>query len=230
MPVQNKRSLEPGDSREQLVARREFLAAGYFLGLANKLTEFVPAAAQSLLDIGCGEGTFTLAMAEAYPSLNVIGLDIAKAGVRMAARSAQIRRVPITYCVASSYGLPILDNSIDVITRIYAPSKDEELRRVLKPKGRLIVVSPGPQHLLGLRQCLYQTVRPHLPPATPKGFRLDDLQEIESSVVIKAGAHALSLLEMTPFAWKMPAEKKQELAAADLVDQLNFQFSCYSPE
>jgi 23S rRNA (guanine745-N1)-methyltransferase len=148
-----------------------------------------------LLDIGCGEGFFTAGIAKRLLATEVFGIDIAKVGVRMAARSSQLQQMNIAYAVASSYALPFLDHSMDVITRIYAPSKDEELARVLKPEGRLILVVPGDQHLLALRTQIYSEVRPHKAPVTPKGFRLVSSHQLCENLNVSAGEDTRALLD-----------------------------------
>ncbi len=61
LPVQFKRSRDPGDSAEMMQARRAFLDAGHYQPLreaiAERLRHYAPA---DLLDIGCGEGYYTL--------------------------------------------------------------------------------------------------------------------------------------------------------------------------
>src|SRR5690606_37217402 len=157
LPAHHKNSREPGDAKQQLLARRQFLTAGFFAPLIPVLYSLIPVSTRTLLDIGCGEGYFTEALRQqmATPDF-VYGIDIAKTGVKLAANS-----YPGNYAVASSFALPLADHSMDVITRIYAPSNDAELHRVLSPKGRVIIVTPGDQHLLGLRKLIYAQVRPH---------------------------------------------------------------------
>ena len=61
LTVDRKHSLHPGDTREMVAARREFLEAGYYAPIAQTLrsllSEFAPDA-QSILDAGCGEGYY----------------------------------------------------------------------------------------------------------------------------------------------------------------------------
>lgn len=68
LPVQHKRSRDPGDSAEMMQARRAFLDAGHYQPLrdavAAKLAALLPAGATSVLDIGCGEGYYTAAFAQ----------------------------------------------------------------------------------------------------------------------------------------------------------------------
>lgn len=228
LPVQNKRSLEPGDAKEQLLARREFLQAGFFDALKNRLSELIPSAAESLLDIGCGEGYFTRSLALARPQAITYGIDIAKAGVKLAAKSAVDKRREV-FAVASSFDLPFADHCMDVVTRIYAPSKDSELWRVIKPGGFLVIVAPAENHLLGLRQRLYEKVRAHAAPPVPEKFNLLAQERLSVGLRLDNGAQVKALLSMTPFAWKMAEGLRAELESQGMVDQLDFLISVYQP-
>ena len=57
LPVQFKRSRDPGDSAEMMQARREFLDAGHYQPLREAVSAYLHTFAPTdLLDIGCGEG------------------------------------------------------------------------------------------------------------------------------------------------------------------------------
>jgi 23S rRNA (guanine745-N1)-methyltransferase len=229
LPVQFKRSLEPGDAKLQLTARRSFLQAGFYANLAQELGGMLPKSTRELLDLGCGEGYFTAAMADRLPDTQVYGIDIAKAGVRMAARTEQktARPRPSIYAVASSFDVPLADQSIDVITRIYAPSKDEELLRLLQPDGLLIIVTPGQEHLLGLRQQIYTKVRPHQESQAPSGFSLVEQKQLLGDLRLAAGDETASLLAMTPFAWRLAPGELERIAKLELVDKTQFVINAY---
>jgi len=224
LPVHYKNSREPGDAKQQLSARREFLSAGYFLPLVAALKEIISSDTESLLDIGCGEGYFTQLLQEHCSSAEVYGLDISKAGVRLAAKG---NKQNLTYIVASSQALPLADESMEVIIRIYAPSKDEELFRVLKPKGQVIIVTPGEQHLLALRQKIYQVIKPHPKPVIPQGFKELKQELVSFPLAIPSGELTAALLTMTPFAWKLSAELLQSSIAEGIGDMAHFQISVY---
>ncbi len=230
LPVHHKHSREPGDAKVQLQSRRQFLQAGFFAPLRHHLQGLLPTSAKSVLDIGCGEGYFTQGIAEALPSAQVYGMDIAKAGVRLAAKTARSTGLDshLVYAVASSFDLPVADASIDVITRIYAPSKDAELYRVMGLNGLLVIVAPGEQHLLELRRRIYREVRPHQITPIPDGFRLIDQQALQADLVIEQPELRAALLDMTPFAWRMSAELKNSLISERFVDQMDFTISLYN--
>ena len=182
LPVQQKNSREPGDARQQLQARQQFLRRGYFDVLLEQLVDLIPSDTASLLDLGSGDGYFSLELQSRLPTTEIIGIDIAKEGARLAAKAARQKHLSTQFCVASNFTLPIMDNSLDVVTRIFAPSKDTELKRVLKAGGHLIIVTPGPGHLLGLRKSLYTEVREHPEPVAPEGFRCLELAQFGDRV------------------------------------------------
>lgn len=130
LPVQHKRSRDPGDSAEMMRARRAFLDAGHYLPLretvAQRLNDILPASATAMLDIGCGEGYYTARFAEVAreKGAQTFGLDVSKVAIRAAAR----RYTDVTFCVASSHRLPFDDASMDAVIRIYAPCKAEGWR------------------------------------------------------------------------------------------------------
>lgn len=224
LPVHHKNSREPGDAKQQLIARRAFLAAGYFAPLVDELKKIIDPNVATLLDIGCGEGYFTSNLHDHCCAADIYGIDIAKAGIRLAAKRSPSK---ITYVVASSHLLPVADSSMDVITRIYAPSKDEELVRVIKPEGQLIIVTPGVQHLIGLRHKIYQVIKPHPKPKTPMGFIGVQQQGISFPLNIPTGELTTALLEMTPFLWKINPELLEQLVAGGIEDCADFQLSVY---
>ena len=59
LPVTQKHSLHPGDTREQVAARRTFLEAGFYEPLAQAVCQAARRYgknAKAILDAGCGEG------------------------------------------------------------------------------------------------------------------------------------------------------------------------------
>lgn len=208
LPVQHKRSRDPGDNGEMIQARREFLDAGHYQPLrdhiAQHLATFSPA---SLLDIGCGEGYYTSAFAQA--AQKTFGLDVSKVAIRIAAK----RYPAVQFCVASSQRLPFDDNSLDAVVRIYAPCNPDELRRVVRPGGQVITATPGPRHLMELKGLIYDEVRLHaLHSEQLPGFRLISTERLAYPMTL-TGQEAVALLQMTPFAWRASQAVWQQLKA-----------------
>ncbi|YCH29034.1 23S rRNA (guanine(745)-N(1))-methyltransferase [Erwinia sp. D4-22] len=211
LPVQHKRSKEPGDSAEMMQARRQFLDAGYYQPLrqhvASLLAQQLPATA-SVLDIGCGEGYYTAAVADALgEQARVCGLDVAKVAIRAAAK----RYRQIDFCVASSHRLPFADAALDGVLRIYAPCKADELARVIRSGGCLLTVTPGPRHLMQFKALIYAQVKLHdTQQESLPGFTLETEQQLAYPLTL-SGEDAVTLLQMTPFAWRASAQVWQTL-------------------
>ena len=86
LTVQQKHSLNPGDTREQVLSRRAFLEAGYYAPIAGALIDTAKelGASGPILDVGCGEGYYSSRLAGALGG-ELVGLDISKEAVRCAA-------------------------------------------------------------------------------------------------------------------------------------------------
>jgi len=212
LPVQHKNSKDPGDNKDMMQARRDFLHAGWYAPLAQAVSDTVTKLApDTLLDLGCGEGYYTAQLKRALPGAQIFGVDISKAAVKFAAKANR----NIQFSVASAYQLPFADNSFAAIVRIYAPSKPEELLRLLTPQGHLITVSPGPQHLLEIKQAVYDDVQLHSDaiaeiPALTHLTR----QRLQFTLSFEKAGDVLALIQMVPLAWKFSATQKQQFAAA----------------
>ena len=85
LPVQQKHSQNPGDTREQVLSRRSFLEADFYAPIARALIDTAREmqAVGPILDIGCGEGYYCTRLAEAMDA-ELVGLDISKEAVRCA--------------------------------------------------------------------------------------------------------------------------------------------------
>ncbi len=201
LPVQHKRSREPGDSAEMMQARRAFLDAGHYQPLRDAVSDKLRAIEpENLLDIGCGEGYYTHAFAA--KAGQTWGLDVSKTAVRYGAK----RYPQVNFCVASSQRLPFDDNSMDVVVRIYAPCNPLELKRVVKPGGWVITVTPGPRHLMEMKGLIYSEIQLHAPHSEViEGFSLVSHDALAYPMQL-TGEEATTLLQMTPFAWRAKPE------------------------
>ncbi|HYM71700.1 MAG TPA: methyltransferase domain-containing protein [Stellaceae bacterium] len=101
-----------------------------------------------LLDIACGTGAFLAEVKRNYPRLSVTGIDLSAPYLGVARRRlAGWSRVMLAEGNAET--LPLADASVDIVTCIYLfhelPRRARhavagEIRRVLRPGGRLIFV------------------------------------------------------------------------------------------
>ncbi|MCP3127550.1 23S rRNA (guanine(745)-N(1))-methyltransferase [Shewanella sp. KJ2020] len=230
LPVQKKNSKDPGDNKQMMFARREFLNAGYYQGLSDRVNQLAleyAGRAQQVLDIGCGEGYYSHRLyhilTQEHPC-HFQGLDISKSAIKYAAK----RYPQLEFCVASAYEMPIASHSIDLAIRIYAPSKNEELQRVMVNDGILITVSPGPMHHFALKQQIYAEPRLHpKSDASIAGFECLHQERLMSQLELKDSEHIAHFLEMTPYAWRFTAEQKQRFALDGLCCELDFQIEVH---
>jgi 23S rRNA (guanine745-N1)-methyltransferase len=165
-----------GDTAAMVAARAEFLAAGYFAGLAGELAELAAQAAAAvdadgrvhgrvsggvgagidggaddltccIADVGAGTGYYLAATLDRQPDRIGLALDASKFALRRAARAHP--RIGAVRCDAWSR-LPVATGAVAVALNVFAPREPAELSRVLHPAGRLLVATPTRDHLAEL--------------------------------------------------------------------------------
>lgn len=134
-------ALPPELEPYELDRRRSFLRAHVTAG-------------QAVLDLGCGAGAFTRLLADwgAAP----VGVELSEGALRR----ARDRHAELDFRLAEADGaLPLADSSVDVCwaSQVLAHVADtagllSEVRRVLRPRGALVVTTPyhGPVRTLAL--------------------------------------------------------------------------------
>lgn len=221
LPVQNKKSLMPGDDKNMVMARRAFLEKGFYQHLRAHLLESLgELAEQQVVDLGCGEGYYTNELQRINPNAAVYGVDISKAAVKYASK----RNKAVHYSVATNALLPFADDSTELIVNIFAPISASECARILKTRGKLVTVTPGENHLFELKQFIYDAPEKHQQAAVPDGFEQTSMTVNEHKVSVDDAEDLNNLLLMTPFGWKITQDKKAKLLAS-LPLNLTFSFN-----
>lgn len=215
LPVQHKKSRDPGDNATMVEARRRFLDGGHYRPLAARLARLAadrdPA---RWLDIGCGEGYYTGQLAEALPEADGYALDISREAVKRACRRAP----HLNWLVASMARVPLEDGSCDLLASVFSPLDWQEALRLLAPGGGLLRMGPTRSHLLELREKLYDEVRDyddekHLA-QVPVGMHLAHSETLEYRLQLDAAEARADLLAMTPHGWRANAERRAVVIAA----------------
>ncbi|ASG64730.1 rRNA (guanine-N1)-methyltransferase [Idiomarina piscisalsi] len=212
LPVQNKRSKDPGDSKAMVQARREYLSKGCYQPLAQALADTVLAmGSQALLDAGCGEGYYLRYLVEqaeqTETELSVAALDISKWAVQAAAK--QDKR--LSWMVASNNAIPLADNSVDTILCVFGFPVEAEFKRVLKPGGRLIMVDPAVNHLTELKAIIYPELKnkSETLPITDPDYELTSEQRVNFQVELDNNDSIKNLLTMTPHLYRASKEGRE---------------------
>ena len=228
LTVQQKKSLHPGDTREQVLSRRAFLDENHYFPIADALcrTAAELGAKGPILDIGCGEGYYATKLADTL-NAELVGLDISKEAVRVAA--AKYKNA-LWLCATAAH-LPIADCSAGCVTSLFALTMPEEFRRVLKPDGLYFQVLAAQDHLLGLKRIIYPELKLKEKDSVPDlpGFRLIKSVPIRFTFTIE-GDQVRNLLSMTPHVYRISKEGAARLAATEsLTDTASAVLNVYRP-
>ena len=201
LPVQRRHSAHPGDTREQVLSRREFLEGGFYAPIADALISAAEQyeASGPVLDVGCGEGYYCTRLARAI-NAELVGLDISKDAVRYAAGKYKDAR----WLCATAARIPVEDGGVGLLTSLFAITLPEEFHRVLREDGLFFQVLAAQDHLLGLKKIIYEELIfrdkdtvPELP-----GFALLESIPIRFSFTVE-GPQVQNLFAMTPHLFRV---------------------------
>ena len=209
LPVQGKHSLNPGDTKEQVLSRREFLETDTYLPILDNLIDAAKGLdiQGELLDVGCGEGYYAARLSEEL-GLPLTGLDISKEAVRCAAGAYKRQQ----WLCATAAHIPVEDGSADLITSLFALTLPEEFHRVLKDGGYFLQVLAAQDHLLGLKGIIYDELLLKEKDSAPElpGFKRLESIPIRFSFTIEA-TQIRNLFSMTPHVFRVGKAELERL-------------------
>lgn len=147
---QDKKSSNPGDSRDAVLARHRWLDRGHAQGLIETLAPWIPDSVSPLrvVDVGCGDGLFGPAL---FPDVadSFCGIDLSKPAIKLAAK----RWPNATWVLANAdRGLPVADASVNCVMSLFGRRPVAEISRVLVTGGVCIVAVPAADDLIELRE------------------------------------------------------------------------------
>jgi ubiquinone/menaquinone biosynthesis C-methylase UbiE len=176
-----------------------------------------PRPGETLLELAAGPGDTSLELApRVAPGGRVLCTDRSPAMVEAAARAARARGLDWVDCrVVDAEALDLPEACVDAafcrLALMLMPDPGrvlEELRRVLRPGGRLaVVVWDAPEHN-AWATALWDVLesRTDLPPAVPGGpgmFALGDAARLEA--LLAAAGFDVPRLERVPMTWAYPS-------------------------
>lgn len=230
LTVDKKHARHPGDTKEQVAARKEFLDGGFYAPIAQCVKELlVPFAPNDVLDAGCGEGYYLTKLQEALPAGAFAGIDISKDAVRFAA----VRNKNVLWLTGTAAALPFPDKSFDCVLSMFALTMEQEFARVLKDGGHYLQVIAGEEHLMGLKTIIYPEILRKEKNLHPDfaGFRLIQSKTLEFSFTLDTNKQVQNLLSMTPHFWRISMEGAQRLRETEtLTDTAQVIFNLYKKE
>lgn len=214
------------DSAEMVAAREEFLGAGHYRPLADALSAaaapYLCGDGAVVFDAGTGSGYYLHTILEQNKA-DAIGLDISKFALR---RAARLNPDAANLVWDIWRPLPIADNSIDVVTVVFAPRNPPEFARILHADGSLIVVTPRPGHLAEIAERtgmlgIEQGKAERLSDAMAEGFEPTGNHDLDIDLELN-GAQLANLAYMGPAGHhldrdallaSMPAEENAQATA-----------------
>lgn len=216
-----------GDDKLMVSARRAFLEKGYYSILSDCINDLLARFCKRdciLADAGCGEGWYTERAAHSVGAREVYGFDISRDAVACAAK----RDKTGAYAVASVFNMPLCDGCTDALLSIFAPHSYEEFARILAPGGVLIRVVPLEEHLMELKQAVYENVYPNEPekPEIPL-FTAEESRELRSVITVE-NEDIKNLFMMTPYYYKTGEHEQQKLRQLQkLTTRIAFRVTLY---
>ncbi|ROO88584.1 23S rRNA m(1)G-748 methyltransferase [Actinocorallia herbida] len=192
------------DTAAMVAARADFLDAGHYAPLATALAGL---ASGTVVDAGAGTGHYLAACLgdRSDAGSSGLALDLSKHAMRRAARI----HPRVGAVVADLWKpLPVRDAVADTLLNVFAPRNAPEYRRILRPGGRLLVVTPAPDHLAELVGPLgLLSVDPRkderLAESLHGSFTPADATEITIPLTLTPD-EAVTLVAMTPSAHHIP--------------------------
>ena len=197
------------DTPEMVRARDEFLSAGHFTALADRVARDVSRAEPSfVVDAGAGTGYYLRRILDRSPGAAGLALDISKHAARRAAKAH-----PRAGAVVADLWrpLPLSEGAADVVVNVFAPRNAAEFHRVLRDEALLVTVTPSPRHLGPLVESLgllsidkRKTERTDA--ALAGYFKLDRRQEFDTEALL-THEEVTTLVGMGPSAHHVPVDQ-----------------------
>lgn len=210
-----------GDSKQAVAARSAFLDGQYYRPVADAvcdiLNKYFPDRQGTVIDAGCGEGYYSTIIAE--QGYSVFGVDLSKFAIDSACKRINQKGIQNAFfSVASVFDIPFADKSADAVVNIFAPCVENEYFRLIKDGGVLVVVHAGRDHLLGLKQAIYDTARVNEEREDiPKSVKLLEEKRVSFNISINDNDTVKNLFAMTPYYWKTSKSDFEKLEKIDFL-------------
>lgn len=227
------------DNADMVARRARFHETDNYTEIKDRLAEILADFAKDsleplrLLDVGAGPGYYALIAAKL--GYQTLACDLSRKALQHAMKLHE--DLEGLACDVWS-GMPLKDQSFDVIMTIFSPKNPLEFKRVLKPGGMLIVVSPNKDHYARMREVfpLLKVGRQGKTKEDEIKERLEPHLQLESTEYLRAKAlldaqYIEDLIMMGPNAYHTNLGELQEMLASldePLEDEGSLILSVYS--
>lgn len=206
-------------------SRKAMNDSGFFRPMVDDIIEGITEWSRgfgriTLLDAGCGEGSLLTAVGRTLGGrpggCQCVGLDIAKEGIVMAAKSD----VETVWCVGDLAQAPLAARRFDVILNVLSPSNYTEFDRLLAEEGLVLKVVPGSGYLKELRDLFYRNTgkktysNDNTTELFGRHFELVDRRQILYQHKVSP-ALMKHLALMTPLTWGAPEETLEQILRSE---------------
>lgn len=231
-------SEKSGDEKEMILSRVRFLNTGKYNSLRDlilkTLRELITSFDKEYVigDLGCGEGYYTLyyhqELSKLIP-LTTYGIDLSKQAINECANRQRSKHIEnMMFIIGNINYVPLLDESLDFIVNSFSRIDEKEFVRLLKKDGYFLRILPGKDHLLELKEVLYENVRLN----EEKEERIEGLEFVKSIEVsdnISLNNQEIrDLFTMTPYYYKSPKDTSEKLMNLEnLTTRISFKILVY---
>lgn len=222
-----------GDPKDAVTDRTAFLDKGYYAPLSQQINNICETRLNKdffLIDAGCGEGYYSERIAAEFPEAYVFGADLSKHAVHRASVRRNIRGGNNSfYAVSSIFSMPVISHSSDCVLSMFAPVAEDEVLRVLKNGGILIIGAAGQRHLYDLKNAIYSEVHLNDERADlPQRLNLIDKLNVSYRALIDNNEDIMRLFGMTPYRFRTSEESMTLLKQLSFLDvEINVDFYVY---
>jgi len=244
LPVQHKKSKNPGDSKAMVQARTRFLNAGFYQPIAEQLAKIVfqqlssdQAETYCVFDAGCGEGYYLQQIINASQHLDsdtdisFVAMDISKPAIIEASKRSR----QVSWIVGTNSQPPFMPETIDLIFCVFGFHSFSGFKNILKAGGKLILVEPGAKHLQELKDIIYAEAAAEKSENKSGGdseYLLIDTQTLAFEIDLNSNEQILDLLSMTPHLFRASSEGKtciENMDSLSLTTDIIFRVFEYTP-
>ena len=242
LPPGKEKNSRTGDEKIMVKARTDFLSKGLYDNLSLKIAEILADRFNDDIiaaDLGSGDGYHTFNYTKEFAknhSIMTLGFDASKYaaehGMKLSRAAGYCPKTGVGgtaplpsqlyFFPANIFSLPIADNSVNACVSMFAPVPWSEAARILdKDDGvsALIIASSGKNHLMEMRQLIYNEVRVSDFLPEPEGdFVLQSRENLTYKINLQSADDIRNLFMMTPFYYKTTGEGRDRLYSKDSLE------------